>query len=258
MKFLRYIIIAALTGLLLFRCDVIGEADREIKMEQIVIEKNVLLVDFTDQLCLNCPSASAEIEMLKERYGDTLIVVGMHSYFQPLPLVTADGNTYNSHFGIVGHPTGVIDGLHKADAYQQWGGIIHSLLDVEAPVEIDLSCTFDDESKELSITTKIINKEIRDISNSKMQLWVIENNVRGFQLLVDGTRVTDYNHNHVFRAAINGTWGENISFGDEREVTFNNSYTLNANWKPEDIHIVGFVYDANSNEVYETVEINMQ
>ena len=256
MKFSIYIIIAALTGLFLFGCDIIGEADREIELDEIIAKKNVLLVDFTDQRCLNCPTATAEIVRMKENYGEALIVVGMHSYSQPLPLVTADGNTYNSHFKIDGHPTGVIDGLHKA-AYSQWGGIIFPLFDIEAPVEIDLSCTFNDESKELNITTKISNNEIRDISNSKIQLWIIENNIKGMQLLEDGSTDANYIHNHVFRAAINGTWGENISFGDEKEVTFNNSYTLKTAWKPEDISIVGFVYDANSYEVFETVEINM-
>ena len=75
---LLYILGAAM---LLVSCGTeIGENERLEYVAPAAVGKNVLLVDFTGQRCVNCPKANEEIESLQRQYGgDTVISVGMHS-----------------------------------------------------------------------------------------------------------------------------------------------------------------------------------
>ena len=53
-----------------------------------------------------------------------------------------------------------------------------------------------------------------------------------------------YVHNHVFRDAINGTWGEEVSLAlGEQKVLEYNDIVLDAAWKPENVSVVAFVYN---------------
>lgn len=76
--------------------------------------------------------------------------------------------------------------------------------------------------------------------------------------MLDGKYKLDYEHNHVFRAAINGTWGSDpFSIDENEEEILENSYILNEKWKPENISIVAFVYHAQSDEVLGVTEIKI-
>ena len=60
-------------------CDEVDEADRYIEVEQIVPKRTVLLEEFTGQWCMNCPSAHAIVNSLKEQYGESFISVSIHA-----------------------------------------------------------------------------------------------------------------------------------------------------------------------------------
>jgi hypothetical protein len=51
-------------------------------------------------------------------------------------------------------------------------------------------------------------------------------------------------HNHVFRDAINGTWGEDVTLTlGEQKVIEHKDFTLDVAWKPENLSVVAFVYN---------------
>jgi hypothetical protein len=236
-------------------CDVISESDRIIEMDEVIPLKKVLLLDFTDQACPNCPKASVAIANLKTSYGDAVIPVTIHASSRNLPLVTKDGNTYDEYFGTkqTGHPAGVIDGTLSPN-YDQWGGNVLTRFNVQPSLTIDLSSDYNSGSREVTIVSKL--KGFREIPHAKLLLWIIENNIID-QQLVDNTVIKDYEHHSVFRAAVNTTWGENLSLSANEEKKSEHSYTLNENWKPENSSIVGFVYNADTDEVFDVNEISL-
>jgi len=241
-------------------CDIIKEGDRLIPITGGKAgEKKVLLVEFTDQNCRNCPNATAEINKLKDRFLDTLIAVSIHSNPLPYPLVTKEGNEYEQYFQAEAHPDGIIDGgingPYVSHDPQVWGGFVIERLKLDPAVNIDLSATFNETAKEASISVELTGNKA--LSNVKLQLWIIENNITQWQLMPDGTINNNYIHNHVFRASINGTWGESFSIGSGEKKDFNYTCILKATWKPEDIAIVGFVYNPNSNEVFNSQEMSI-
>jgi hypothetical protein len=244
-------------------CDVINEESRLIPREDVPVTeekpvKRVLLLDFTDQNCVNCLKATAEIINLKGFFADTLVAVSIHANPLPYPLRTKEGNDYEKHFNAKEHPTGIVDGggdNRKSYDPQVWGGFILDRRTQESSVDIDYTALFDPESRELNLSVHLTG--YRDLSNVKLLLWIIENNIVNWQLMLDGTTNREYVHNHVFRSSINTTWGEEFSIQADEEKDFNYLYTLNATWKPEDISIVGFVYDISTDEVFDVKEIEL-
>jgi hypothetical protein len=236
-------------------CDVIDETDRITEMEEVIPLKKVLLLDFTDQACPNCPKAGFEVANLEESYGEAFIPVTIHASSRNLPLVTKDGNAYDIHFGTreTGHPSGIIDGGLFPD-YYSWGGAVMNRFNVLPSLNIELSVVYREESREVKLTSQL--KGLRDITQAKLLLWVVENNIIDKQL-VDNTTVNDYEHHHIFRASINSTWGEEISLAMDEEKTLEHTCVLDNNWKPENISIVGFVYDAASDEVFDVAKIHL-
>ena len=241
-------------------CDIIKEGDRLIPITGgSVREKKVLLVEFTDQNCRNCPNATNEINKLKDRFSDTLIAVSIHANPLPYPLVTKEGNEYEQYFQAEDHPDGIIDGgmrgQYGSHDPQVWGGFILERLKPEPTINIDLSATFNETSKEATISVEL--KGNKALSNAKLQLWIIESNIKQWQLMPDGTRNDNYIHNHVFRTSVNGTRGESFSIGSGEKKDFNYTCIINAAWKPEDIAIVGFAFNPDNDEVFNVQEISL-
>jgi hypothetical protein len=226
-------------------------------MDEVIPLKKVLLLDFTDQACPNCPKAGIEVAGLKEIYGEELVVATIHASPRNLPLVTEEGNIYDAYFktNLSGHPSGVIDG-RLSPAYEQWGGVVLEQFNVFPSLEIDLSAVYDAATRKVAIVAQL--KGIRSISNAKLLLWITENNVVDRQLLPTGVYDPAYTHQHIFRAAVNGTWGEEISINIEEEKELKSEYVLNEKWNSENISIICFVYNAASNEVYDVTEIYLK
>jgi hypothetical protein len=246
--------------LLISGCNIIKEQDRLIPIEsESVAEKKVLLLEFTDQNCRNCVNATVEISNLLERFSDTLVAISIHANPISFPLTTQEGNQYEEHFQAQDHPDGIVDGggggKYRSHDPQVWGGFILERLQMEPTVTIDLNTTFNDTGNEGTVNVQLSGKKA--LSNVKLLLWIIESNIRQWQLMPDGTRNNDYIHNHVFRASINGTWGEPFSIEANGKEEFNYSFTLNSAWKPENIAIAGFVYDVNTDEVFNVQEISL-
>jgi hypothetical protein len=251
--FLFFILICAVIN---NGCDMISENERTIEMEDVIPVKKVLLLDFTDQKCINCLRATEEIQKLLGIYKDTLVVVSIHASPRPLPLVTATGNEYSAYFRVYGNPTGIVDGVLSSTRPQLWGGYVIERSAIETSLGIDLSVSHKKETRELKVITKINGIVKHD--EIRLLLWIVENKIIDTQLMLDGKDKPDYEHNHVFRAAINGTWGNDaFSINENEEKTVENSYTLNENWKTENISIVGFIYDAKSNEVLGVDEVKI-
>ena len=241
-------------------CDIIKEENRLIPIiSKSVDEKKVLLFEFTDQNCANCPNATAETNKLKERFSDTIVVVSIHASPFPFQLRTSEGNEYEQHFQAEGHPTGIVDGgvegKFMSHDPQVWGGFIIERLQTEPAVNIGLNAIFDEITNEVCINVLLNGKQV--LPDVRLLLWIIENNIQQWQLMPDGTRNDSYIHNHVFRVPINGIWGESLSIGTNEAKDFNYTFTLNSTWKPEDISIVGFVYEPDTDETFNVQEISL-
>ncbi|MDR2927126.1 MAG: Omp28 family outer membrane lipoprotein [Cytophagaceae bacterium] len=264
MKKLLYTLGIAIIVLSTAGCDVIDTPDRLKDVEKVPANKNILLFDFTDQTCVNCPDAAAKIEELKAVYGDTLIAVSIHAYAFQLPihtLLTDKGSEYELKFNKQrAHPMGSIDGKASMQ-FSDWKTGIRPRLAVKSPVGVELSCDYNSATGEVAVTSVVTGYE--NTSDLKFLLWIVESDIVAKQITKQGVD-ENYVHNHVFRDAINDTWGEDFAVEKNKTWEKEYRYSLNKEWKPENISIIGFVYSnsmmnnvENESPVYQTAEVHL-
>ena len=75
----------------------------------------------------------------------------------------------------------------------------------------------------------------------KLQLWITESSIKSYQV-DNGKHLTDYEHNHVYRASVNGLWGEELSLNNSEERVLSHSYTPRDIWVKSNLAVVAFVY----------------
>ncbi len=235
-------------------CETIDEADRFVGPVEVISKKNVLIEDFTGQRCLNCPIASMTIKSLQDICGkEHVIAVAIHGGSMSLPssnergLATPTGEAYNKHWGIDSWPCGLVDrNAANPDGgttdYTSWAAQVIDCIVEEPKVDIAVSnATYDKDSLKLNIAVDLAAKEK---INGHVQVWIIENNIEGYQVMPDGTHNMAYIHNHVFRAAVNGEWGEPLTLGKNDKTTVKYAVDLSGEkWVPENLAVVAFVYN---------------
>ena len=241
-------ILTLLLALFVTACSDIDEADRLIYVKPDPVGRKVLIEDFTGQRCVNCPTATSEIEKLQEYYGaDHVIAVGIHSgpfaksvRGIPYPLYTETGDEYYNYWKVESQPMGVIDRLGTCD-YNLWGSVVREEVVKSAPLSIEAECTYDEATREVFVNC--YGRGVDGHVAGKLQIWLIEDGIIDFQFMPDGSRDNEYVHNHVLRCAVNGTWGTDITVDEGETWSDKFSYTLNEAWKPENMSVVAFVYD---------------
>ena len=240
-------ILTALLTLTMSACSHIDESDRLIYVKPADVKRRVLLEDFTGQRCVNCPKASDEIKALQEQYGeDHVIAVGIHSgplgfYTKGdyLGLSTEVGDEYYDHWALEYQPVGLIDRGAPLE-YTAWNARIRKELEKTAPVEIDIELHQKD--NQLTVQAEVMG--IDGTTSGKLQLWLTEDGITAFQMMPDGTRNMEYIHRHVFRAAINGTWGESVSVAEGETITTKDYlFTIPEGWNADRLSVVAFVYN---------------
>lgn len=252
-----YIIIGCICSILA-ACDHIPEAERLIYEKPEPAQRVVLLEDFTGQRCSNCPTATEVIEQLQEAYGDALVAVGIHGgplgyagNAKVIGLATKTGDEYYDHWNLDHQPVGLIN-RHGSVDYPKWVADVKEELAKPAPLRLNGFAFLADKT----ITIQIEAVGADGTVTGKLQVWLLEDGIKTLQLMPDGTANQEYIHNHVFRTAINGTWGEDFSIKEGEITQFTMTQTLEPSWNPENLSIVAFVY--NDSGVQQTIKFKVQ
>ena len=239
------------TSVLLSCSSEIDENERLVYVEPAAATRSVLIEDFTGQRCVNCPKATETIEQLMAAYNsDTaeyIIPVAIHS--GPMG-VFKDGNNFvalgtdtgkdywNAWFSSTqGQPVGKINRGDASTDLTSWAGTIAAALANPTDVSISAIAAISADSITATITT-LGKAGVK----ANLQVWLTEDSIQTLQLMPNGSANYDYIHNHVFRAAFNGTWGEPITFA-ESEIYTDYTIALDPRWNPSQLHVVAFVYD---------------
>ena len=239
-------------------CENIDETERWEGPLPFEVRKNVLVEDFTGQMCLNCPLASEEVHKLQESYGaEHVIAVAIHGGALSISkdkngLATDEGNAYVSHWGIDAFPKGKIDRGNTLD-YQSWGGAVYTNLQKEAAVGIALTGNYNAETR--MFTAQVSLKALEAVAGH-LQLWLTENNITALQRLPEGSIDRTYVHNHVFRQTVNGLWGDavQVSAGEESVHTY--EVEVPADYVAENLNLVAFVYNDSGVLQVEQISVN--
>lgn len=246
MKHLTYII-SLMAFLMVCSCSHIDELERYIYVEPASVARTVLIEEFTGQRCVNCPNAAEEILRIQQQYGETnVIAVSIHAgplavfpSSQTKGLRTELGDIYYDHWGVEVEPSGLVDRKGGLSLSDQWQTLVHQGLQQQAPLMMDATCTMGSDG-EVDIQLSVhLTADVK----GRVQVWLTEDNIVAPQMMPDGTMNSEYLHQHVLRAAVNGTWGEDVNWkqGDSELLTYR--YKPEAEWNLSQLSVVAFVYD---------------
>jgi len=245
----------AIPGIILTSCDEVKENERYIDMGEITAKRTVLLEEFTGQFCTNCPLAHRTIENIVEQYGENVVAVSIHAGRQSIgenenPNITGlrvdEGNEYASNWNITDYPSGIVNRTSGIKMHSEWQAIIRQEMEKPSLVDIELTANYDADTQKISINTGLTPGANID---GYLQLWITESGIiapqSGNPSETGFSYKPDYVHNHVFRAAVNGTWGEEIALITREPQTISNEITLKGNWIPANLSVVAFVYNSD-------------
>ena len=226
-------------------CDNIPESDRYIDTGPVNVQRKVLLEEFTGQRCVNCPDAHRIIESLEEQYGSNLIVVSIHAgpfgVKVPMGLRTTDGDTYAEHWGVTSYPAGVVDRNSGVLSMDGWASVIRKDIELTSDLQLSLSARTSEDGETIEIFTTMVSPAAMD---GFLQLWIVESGIVAFQI-DGGETINDYVHNNVFRAAVNGLWGEATALEANVVKYVSNTISIDQFWNKENLSVVGFYYTSS-------------
>jgi len=227
-------------------CSNIDENERLVYVEPSPVNRAVLIEDFTGQKCVNCPNATSAIHDMQEAYGEeSVIAVAIHCgpFGLASGLMTELGQTYwNNWFSDTqGQPVVKINRGAGNDEINSWAGIVANELAKSTDVTLTLGTEYNEENRSVDVTVTALGKVGE---TEKLQLWLVEDGIVAAQKLPDGSTNKQYVHNHVLREAINGDWGESITF-TEAPVGVKHTITLADKYVAEHCSVIAFTYGDN-------------
>lgn len=220
----------------------------------------VLLEEYTGMRCVNCPAAAEQARMLRQIFKERLVVVAFHAgsfavpmgIFQP-DLRTEAGNAYYDEWGGPATPVGLVN-RGKVLNPDQWGQAITNELKEEATVEIYPSVVYDAGNREYrsEVGVKCLANAPADY---RLLIWLAEDSLVTPQITPAGTD-KEYVQQHVFRSALNGTWGEALAFTAAGDVVrFSRSDQLPVGYVAEHCSLIFVVYRQADRKVVQVAEI---
>jgi hypothetical protein len=150
-----------------------------------------------------------------------------------------------------------------------WEAEVTKLVSQKAAMSIELSASYNATNKSISVDANVAYFAI-GTSNHYLAIYLLEDSIVSYQK----NRPTDneeYVHNHVLRAAINSTFGDQLSSKTIKVgEKFNKKYTFNIPadnstpgmtyyWRPEKLRIVAIVHDnAGTYNVLQAAEADLE
>lgn len=234
-------------------CSNIDEGDRLIYVKPAEVGRAILIEDFTGQRCVNCPTGTEIINGIVDTYGeDNVIAVGIHS--GPLGfagnsktpgLMTDTGNEYYTRWdkeNKMGQPWVVFNRKTSPDShYNNWAAMVGTIISEKANLSVKIDNAYD--AAKRTLTTTVGAFGTNGTVNGKLQVWIVEDGIKALQMMPDGKPNKEYMHNHVFRASVNGTWGEDVTVKEGETTTKQYQYVLPEAWNADNIAVVAFVYN---------------
>ncbi len=239
-------------------CSNIDEEDRLIYVKPAEVGRAILIEDFTGQKCINCPTGTEIINGIVDTYGeDNVIAVGIHSgplgfagNSKTVGLMTDTGNEYYTRWdkeNKMGQPWVVFNRKTSPDShYNNWAAMVGTIISEKANLSVKIANAYDAATR--TLTTTVEADGVNGTVNGKLQVWIVEDGVKALQMMPDGKSNKEYIHNHVFRAAVNGTWGEDVTVKEGETTTKQYQYVLPEAWNADNIAVVAFVYNDNGVE----------
>lgn len=246
------------------------------------VKRRALLEEFTGHRCNNCPAAHAVAANLADVYGEELIVVGVHAtsvFAAPLSppdpngaystdFRTPAGDTYTTTFNVTFLPTGLVNRTPFNNSVTissgNWSSAIADIVEQDAVCDIWFSQLEHDQTNN-TVTAEVKIAVLAPITGDhNLTVYLTEDHVIDWQLnsLATPPDVENYDHRHVLRTNLNGTWGDlaisgSAQTGDTLTFQFID-IPMDPDWNAANCALVGYLSDVATDEVLQAAEREFQ
>lgn len=226
--------------------------------------KTSLLEMYTTGYCPNCPYGHKVAEAIPESVNH--VKVAHHVGYGEDEFTLQDSYNYMYEFLVKGAPHGTADRTYIQDEAVQSPSFSMGYYDpnegakvisgyigftqtaLPAFASIVVNSTYDENNRELTVRVSGTKEsELFDIAMKEphVNVFLTEDGLVGMQ---SGASAT-YVHDHVLRAILGGIWGKEV-FWDGNNYTIEFKTILDDAWKAENMNVVAFLTDEDSNSRY--------
>lgn len=244
--------------------------------------RNVLLEDYTGHTCVFCPAAADIAHQIESDNDGRVFVASIHAGPSPTGVVgfqqlepptfvhdftNAQSKEYGSFFfngfGFDANPRGTVnratfDGVMFQSA-ANWTTLTNNMLNENTlKVNLQAKTNYYPQTRGLFVHTEV--DVLETLPNGLgVVTYFIENSFVAPQKRAGVGTITDYNHHNVFRGCIDGlAWGRTLT--DELKDAngkyyLNYSYAIPSNYDASNCHLLVYVYDKATYEVYQVIKV---
>lgn len=223
----------------------------------INLSKKVLVENFVGVRVISIQSGAEELDNMKSVYGDDLIIVSIPSsdFGEPLPSSQHDfRNTEGEEITeYIGHPLAYPSAvINRKDfdggdyflpiAKSFWAGFIDQEIGLQSKLSVIISKNYDSATRELSVQVSG-EAQFDIIGDLKLNILITESNIVDSQLVPDVGVVEGYVHNHILRATMTESTGDNLAVNLITGATYEKNYSmiLPEGWDESNCEIIAFV-----------------
>ncbi len=244
------------------------------------VTRKILLEEFTGHQCNSCPAAHLVAAQLKTLYPADIVVVGIHATATfAAPQSNPDGSystdfrtpaaaAYVNSFGVTFLPTGMLNRTPYNGSitisHDAWSSAVSDIIGQPAALDIWFSqLTHDPGTSTVSAEVKVA--VLAPVSGDhNLTIYLTEDHVIDWQLNSQASPpdIPDYDHRHVLRDNINGTWGApffsgSAAVGDTLSLIYT-GVAMDPGWNAANCALVAFVYNTDTYEVLQAEERKFQ
>jgi hypothetical protein len=245
------------------------------------VDRNVLIEDYTGHTCNNCPPAADLADALSNQHPGRVFVASIHTGptgLGPLQAVqlpdyptdwtNPQGLAIGSYFGSIpgsafqGNPRGTISRLQVGGQLtlhpSSWTSTTNSLLTAnDLNVNIQSAANYFPSTRGLFLHTEIELLDQSITNNLAVVTYLIEDSIIGDQKMLDNTHNPSYVFRETMRGCIDGkAFGRDLTSADLQNGKYyvNYSYKLPEQYNPDIMHVLIYVYDKVTMEVYQVIK----
>ena len=234
--------------------------------------KNVILEELTGISCGYCPDGHVVAKGIVDGAPNDVAVINIHSTSFANPqgpgtdFRTTEGTAINSYWNNTSAPMGTINRNAAPAGRGSWASAAQAVLAQTSPVNVGVQASVDMATNVLTVNVEVYYTGSQTVTSNKLSIAVVQNNVEGPQSGSSGNPNSvlangNYNHNHMLRYMMTGTWGEQIS-----NISVGELYTNQYTWTipadingvaidPTNLGVVAFVSEDNEGILSGTTEI---
>lgn len=246
-------------------------------------DRNVLIEDFTGHKCMFCPAAADLAHQLHEANPNRVFVATIHAGvdgigdFQtvdseyPLDFTNPDGLAIGSWFGLndggfIGNPRGPISRVSNGGViFQspgQWSSMTSTLLtENNLRVNMQSALNYFPTTKGAFLHVEIDKLDATLNNNLGIVAYVLEDSLVGDQKMGDNTHNSNYTHRDIHRKNLACMpFGRQLTAADMNNGKYYVNYSfvvpnqLDGSYNAANMHVLVYVYDMSTLEIYQVIK----